>query len=105
MGRVSVRGVAVYAVTMVHGPAWDPAAARREQAGWTDHAAFMDGLVAAGRVILGGPVGDGADVLLAVEAAGEDELRSALAADPWLVDGTLRVSRIEPWQLWLDSRR
>jgi uncharacterized protein YciI len=97
--------VTVYVVTMVYGPAWDPAAGRREQAGWAEHAAFMEGLVAAGRVILGGPVGDGTDVLVAVEAADEDELRAAFAADPWHADGTLRFGRIEPWQLWLDSRR
>ena len=57
---------------------------RREQAGWDEHAAFMDGLVAEGRVILGGPIGDGTDVLLVVEAADEDDLRAMLAADPWM---------------------
>jgi uncharacterized protein len=101
---VSVRGMAVFAVAVVHGPAWDPAVGRREQDGWDEHAAFMDGLVADGRVILGGPVGDGTDVLLAVEATDEDALRAAFATDPWLADGTLALGRIQPWQLWLDSR-
>jgi uncharacterized protein len=97
--------VAVFAVTVVRGPAWDPAVRRREQAGWDEHAAFMDGLVGDGTVIVGGPVGDGTDVLLAVEAADEDALRAAFGADPWIADGTLRLGRIEPWQLWLDARR
>jgi hypothetical protein len=43
VGRVSVRGMAVFAVTVVYGPAWDPATDRREQAGWDEHAAFMTG--------------------------------------------------------------
>jgi uncharacterized protein YciI len=96
--------MAVFAVTVVYGPAWDPVVGRREQAGWDEHAAFMDRLVADGTVILGGPVGDGTDVLLAVEAVDEDELLAAFAADPWHADGTLRFGRIEPWRLWLDSR-
>ena len=28
----------------------------------------------------------------------------AFAVDPWHADGMLRFGRIEPWQLWLDSR-
>ena len=98
-----MRRMAMFAVTMVNGPAWDPAVRRREQAGWDEHATFMDGLVADGRVILGGPVGDGTDVLLVVDAADEDDLRSMFAADPW-ADRILRIGRIQPWTLWLDSR-
>ncbi len=98
-----MRRMAMFAVTMVNGPAWDPAVRRREQAGWDEHATFMDGLVADGRVILGGPVGDGTDVLLVVDADDEDDLRSMFAADPW-ADRMLRIGRIQPWTLWLDSR-
>ena len=75
--------MAVFAVTMVNGPAWDPAVQRRQQAGWDAHARYMDGLVADGRVILGGPIGDGSDVLVVHEAADQDDLRATLAADPW----------------------
>ena len=95
--------MAVFAVTMVNGPAWDPAVQRRRQADWDVHAAYMDGLVADGRVILGGPIGEGADVLVVYDAADEDDLRATLAADPW-ADRILRVGRIQPWSLWLDSR-
>jgi 2-amino-4-hydroxy-6-hydroxymethyldihydropteridine diphosphokinase len=75
---------------------------RSAPVGVTEQPAFLNALAALDTALTPGEL---RDVLLAVEAAGEDELRSALAADPWLVDGTLRVSRIEPWQLWLDSRR
>jgi uncharacterized protein YciI len=103
VGRVSVRRMAVFAVTMVNGPAWDPAVQRREQAGWDEHATFMDRLLDDGRVILGGPIGDGTDILLVVDAADEDDLRATFAADPW-ADRILQIGRIQPWTLWLDSR-
>jgi uncharacterized protein YciI len=97
--------MAVFLVTERNGPAWDPARARREQAGWDEHGAFMDRLLADGFVILGGPLGDGERALLAVEAADPDEARARLAPDPWLRDGVLRIDRIEPWTIWLDGRR
>jgi uncharacterized protein YciI len=96
--------MAVFALTEVSGPNWDPSRARREQEGWDEHAAFMDGLVDDGFVILGGPLGDGDRVLLVVEAADEDEIQARFAADPWLPMGILKIETIEPWTIWLDGR-
>ena len=76
----------------------------RDQEGWAGHAAFMDGLVDDGFLILGGPVGDGEQTLHAVEGADENEIRARLAADPWAAAGLLRIGTIEPWALWLDAR-
>jgi hypothetical protein len=95
----------VFTVTMVSGPGWDDARPRREQPGWTEHAAFMDELVADGFVLLGGPVGNGEHVLLAVEAAAEQEIAHRLGPDPWLEDGRLLIGQIQPWTIWLDGRR
>jgi uncharacterized protein YciI len=97
--------MANFAVRLVHGPGWDPARPIRHQEGWDDHAAFMDGLVADGFIILGGPVGDGAQTLHVVDAADESEIEARLAIDPWAAAGLLRIGTIEPWALWLDSRR
>jgi uncharacterized protein YciI len=105
VGAASVPDMAVFAVTMVWGPGRDPTRSRREQADWDEHAAFMDRLVEDGTVLLGGPVGDGTDVLLAVEAADEPALRGVFAADVWHVTGVLRFGRVEPWMLWLDGRQ
>lgn len=99
--------MANFAVRLVHGPGWDASRPIREQDGWDEHAAFMDGLVDDGFVILGGPVGEGnppAETLHAVEAADEEEIRARLARDPWARAGLLRVGSIEPWALWLDGR-
>ena len=97
--------MAVFALTEVSGPNWDASRARREQDGWDEHAAFMDGLVEDGFVILGGPIGDGQRVLLVVEAEDEDEVLARFSTDPWLPMGILEIATIEPWTIWLDSRK
>ena len=94
-----------FAVRTGHGPGWDPARPIRQQDGWDDHAAFMDGLVEDGFIIVGGPVEDGAQTLHLVVAEDENEIRARLAGDPWASAGLLRVAAIEPWALWLDGRR
>lgn len=93
-----------FALTLVHGPGWDSARPIREQAGWAGHAAFMDGLVEDGFIILGGPLGDGTRTLHVIEAADECQVRQRLGQDPWAVAGLLQVGSVEPWALWLDGR-
>jgi len=92
-----------YAVTEMRGPRWDPARPRRQQEKWDEHAAFMDGLVEDGFVILGGPLGDGDEVLLIVRAESEAEIEARLGEDPWFPMDVLRIARIERWQIWLGS--
>ncbi len=95
--------MAGFAVRRLHGPSWDATRGVREQRDWDAHATFMDGLVENGFVVLGGPVPDGA--LLLVEARDEREIRSRLSHDPWVRSGLLTTGRIEAWQIWLDARR
>jgi hypothetical protein len=69
----------MFTVTRAKGPNWDHARGIREQQAWEEHAAFADGLVDRGIVILGGPISSGSDddvVLLAVNAVVEQEARS-----------------------------
>jgi len=71
-----------------------------EQSGWLDHAAFMDGLVDDGFIVLGGVLGDELRTAHAVEASSEDEIRERLARDPW--SGThLVVDSIDLWTIRL----
>ena len=97
--------MANFAVRLVHGPGWDSSRQIRDQDGWNEHAAFMDGLVEDGFIILGGPVDEGEQTLHVVEAADENEIRARLAGDPWASAGLLRIGTIERWALWLDSGR
>jgi hypothetical protein len=85
------------------GPQWDAARPLEEQTGWDAHAAFMDGLVDAGFLVLGGPLADEHRVAHAVEATSEEDVRSTLARDPWS-ETHLRIETIDAWTIRLDAR-
>ena len=91
---------------MIHrsGPEWDASKPLEEQSGWDEHAAFMDGLVDAGFIVLGGPLADEHRVVHAVEAESEEAIRDTLARDPWS-ETHLRIDSIDPWTIRLDARR
>jgi uncharacterized protein YciI len=95
-----------YLVERAKGPAWDHSLGRREQAGWDEHAAFMDALAAEGSVVLGGPIGegDGDNVLLVIEADSEATVRARLAEDPWS-EAVLATESIRPWSVWVRATR
>jgi hypothetical protein len=82
------------------GPDWDLSQPMEQQVRWDEHAAFMNGLVDRGFVVLGGPVGDEGRVLLIVRADDEEEIRTTLAEDPWS-DDLLILASIEPWTVRL----
>jgi len=101
-GRLGGRPSDYYLVERANGPAWDYSRGRRAQAGWDEHAAFMDALTEGGFVVLGGPVGggDGDYNLLVIKASGEAEIRTRLVDDPW--EGSiLTISSVRPWSVWL----
>ena len=85
------------------GPEYDHARPLEEQSGWEEHAAFMDGLVDKGFIVLGGPLADEVRTAHAVEAESEAAIRATLARDPW--SGThLEIDSIDPWTIRLDGR-
>jgi uncharacterized protein YciI len=76
----------------------------REQALWREHADFMEALVAARFVVLGGPLGRGEETLLVIESSSAAAVRARLGEDPWSEAGLLDVARVEPWTILLDGR-
>ena len=105
------------AMFLVHvnqtGPEFKAGQPFEEQSDWEAHAAFMNGLVDEGFIILGGPLAgrDAVDlaadadhrVAHAVEAESEEAVRATLARDPW--SGThVVIDSIEPWTILLDAR-
>ena len=86
------------------GPEFDRSRPLEEQSAWSEHAAFMDALVADGFVVLGGPLADEGRVAHAVEADSAQAVRETLSRDPWS-ETHLRVDSIEPWTIRLDARR
>jgi hypothetical protein len=85
------------------GPEWDPSKPLEGQSGWDEHAAFMDGLVETGFVVLGGPLEDEIRVAHAIEADSRETIRATLARDPWS-ESHLRIESIDPWTIRLDGR-
>ncbi len=92
-----------FVVERRRGPDWDAALLLEDQSGWVEHAAFMDGLVDAGIVVLGGPLADELRVVLVIEAPSEDEVRTVLARDPWS-GSHLVVESVDTWTIRLDGR-
>ena len=86
------------------GPEWRAGRPVEEQAGWPEHAAFMDALVDDGVIVLGGPLADEFRTVHAVEAESEEAVRAVFARDPWS-DTHLVVAAVEPWTIRLDGRR
>jgi len=91
-------------VRLRSGPRWDRSRKLEQQSDWPAHAAFMDELVDAGFIVLGGPLADEHRVILVIEAASEDDVRATLARDPWS-ETHLVTDSIEPWTIRLDARR
>ena len=102
-------GTARPSVAMFHvvlrrsGPEWDASKPLEAQSDWPAHAAFMNGLVDDGFIVLGGPLADEHRVVHAVEAESEDAIRATLGRDPWS-ETHLVVDTIEPWTIRLDGR-
>jgi uncharacterized protein YciI len=96
--------VATFLVVLLRsGPQWDPSRPLEEQSHWPAHASFMDDLVDAGFIILGGPLSDEHRVAHVVEAETEEAIRATLARDPWS-ETHLQIGSIDPWTIRLDGR-
>jgi uncharacterized protein YciI len=85
------------------GPEYQPSLPPSGQSGWTEHAAFMDGLVEDGFIVLGGTFDNDDRVVHVIEADSEAAIRQTLARDPWS-ETHLRIDSVEPWTIRLDGR-
>lgn len=93
-----------FAVRVERGGPWDWSRGLREQDGFEEHARFMDALVDEGFIVLGGPLEGGREVLHAISASSEEDVRTRLAEDNWAQNGMLTVKSVEPWTVLLDGR-
>lgn len=92
----------LYAVLSAAGPSRDLAKHTREQAYWDEHAAFIDRLVDAGFIVLGGPLVDEGGAMIVVEAGSEAEVHERLQADPWYEQGVLVLMSVKRWEIFID---
>jgi uncharacterized protein YciI len=93
--------VRYFVVVREPGPEWDGSRPMREQDGWDDHAAFMDGLAEDGFIVLGGPLGEGLKFMHVVDAASAEEAEQRFEDDPWTSMGLLRLASVEAWEILL----
>jgi uncharacterized protein YciI len=93
-----------FAVRLERGGPWDWSRGLREQDGFEEHARFVDALVDEGFIVLGGPLEGGRDVLHAISASSEEEVRARLGEDSWHQNGMLTIKALEPWTILLDGR-
>jgi len=93
----------VFAVINTRGPNWNDSKPMEEQGDWRAHADFMNGLLAEGFVLLGGPLTGTRDMLLIVRATDEAEVEARLEKDIWVAKGLLRRRQTHPWWLRLGS--
>jgi uncharacterized protein YciI len=87
------------------GPHRDLAEDSRAQRFWDDHAAFIDGLVDEGFIVLGGPLVDEGGALLIVQAEKENEVREKIKDDPWYEHGILKLESVKRWEIFIDERK
>jgi uncharacterized protein YciI len=93
-----------FVVYSAAGPHRDRARGTREQAYWDQHAEFIDGLMAAGFICMGGPLPDEHGAMMIVRAENEAEVRERLRGDPWYKQGILRLESVKRWEIFIDER-
>ncbi len=90
-------------VALVHASNLDRNRPICEQARWTEHAAFMDGLVDDRFIVMGRPLGDGKQRCtwsMPSTASGEKPSQNRSLGS----NGLLEVGSVTEWSLWLDGR-
>lgn len=91
----------LYAVRQRRGGPWNWDRDLHGQAGFDDHARFVEDLVDAGFIVLGGPLQGEREVLIIVSAPDEDAVRQGFAGDPWIRNGMLTLTAVERWTVLL----
>ena len=94
----------VYVILSTAGPKRDLGKGTREQAYWDEHAAFIDGLVEQGFIMMGGPLDDEGGAILIVRAGDEKEVRATMQHDPWYRNGILQLVSVKRWTIFIDER-
>ena len=63
------------------------------------HVEYLTGLNAEGKVVLAGPVGDGAGGMVVYDAPSEDEVRRLIDEDPYTIEGVAVDARLREWNV------
>jgi uncharacterized protein YciI len=100
--------VSAFIVIREAGPAWQDGGIA-EQPALSDHAAFMNALAEGQVVLAAGPLAGTEQgrirALLIINANDEADIHSRLADDPWTISGQLRITSVEPWNVFVGAKR
>ena len=69
----------------------------RRLAARPDHRAYLERLLAEGKLYESGPWGDETGALIVYEAADEAEARALMAADPYTAAGAVATAELKEW--------
>ncbi len=97
-------GSQTFLILSTAGPHRDLAKETRKQSFWDEHAAFIDGLVDEGFIMMGGPLADEGGALLIVHADDENRVREKMSKDPWYREGILKLESVKRWTIFIDQR-
>lgn len=90
------------------GPAWQDGGLA-EQPALSDHAGFMNALADEQVVLAAGPMAGTEQgrirALLIINADDEADIHRHLADDPWTISGQLRITSVEPWNVFVGAER
>jgi uncharacterized protein YciI len=100
--------VSAFIVIREAGSAWEDGGIA-EQPALSDHAAFMNALADRQVVLAAGPLA-GTELgriraLLIIDADDEAGIHRHLADDPWTISGQLRITSVEPWNVFVGAER
>lgn len=68
------------------------------------HLEYMTGLHAAGKVLLAGPIGDGAGAMVIYDVADEAEVRQLVADDPYTVEDVAVDAAVRAWSVVIPAQ-
>lgn len=94
----------LFLLTHSPGPAWETGKSRNEQAGWREHAEFMNDLARSGFVVLGGPISE-TEALLVIDGSSEEDIRRVFDDDPWHISKHLQIKELRTWTILLEHGR
>jgi len=94
--------MARWVIRVQRGGPWDFSKDMRQQDGWDDHAAYMDGIFDEGFLLLAGPLEGDKETMWVVEAESREQILERMKEDPWSPNGMLTPTKIERWDVVMD---
>jgi uncharacterized protein YciI len=68
------------------------------------HLEYVTDLNARGKVVMAGPVGDGAGAMVIYDAPSEEEVRRLVDEDPYTTEGVAVDATLRPWNVVIPSQ-